>query len=595
MIKWSSCGFYHILTRGSNTVKATIIMGSPRGRKGASSRAAERFGAGLRRAGVETAEILLKDHDIRHCIGCFTCWTKTPGRCIHRDDMDELLPCWRADLLVWATPLYYYSVPGIVKDVIDRQLPLVEPFMVGDGDTTRHPWRGDAPPPAAFLIAVAGFPERSHFDPLVATFKKFGTNYLGDILIGGSEPMSRPELQETYDDLYQLIEQAGFEVGSLGRVQADTAAALLKRTAFSPEQIDTFRKIGNTHWEAQIAQASAPNPAAVPVSDRVLKISEGGMASLLAGMAANYNPAILPGFSGVIQFRFETESYHLIIREERCRAYPGEHPSPTMTIIASRQVWLDISAGKLNGSKAYLEGKYTVEGDLNLLTKLNRLFAAEGAEGEVPAGETAAATPAENGIPEQRGPIHLTGMTWLTVAFLPWMILWIWGSLAPGPLPRSAAAAAAVLIAAYHLNTNILTFFEAGSAVYLICAAALQTAGWKFFIQFGPVVDYLFLGGLWLVSLARQFAVSAEYSRYRFPKVIWNLPPFTRTNTVISAAWGVYFLAAALLQLLAASGSAPKAALATLTYLLLVPMFVFTGWFQKWYPEQLTRARKARH
>ena len=154
-------------------MKATIIMGSPRGEKGASSRVARQFSAGLRRAGADTTEILLKDHKINHCIGCFTCWTKTPGRCIHRDDMDRLLPFWQTDLLVWATPLYYFSMPGIVKDVVDRQLPLIEPLLIRSKGKTSHPRRGSTPWPATFLISVAGFPERSHFDTLVANFKKF--------------------------------------------------------------------------------------------------------------------------------------------------------------------------------------------------------------------------------------------------------------------------------------------------------------------------------------------------------------------------------------------------------------------------------------
>jgi putative sterol carrier protein len=393
-------------------MKATIIIGSPRGKKGASSRVARQFIAGLRRSGADATEILLKEHKINHCIGCFTCWTKTPGRCIHRDDMDTLLPYWQTDLLVWATPLYYFSMPGIVKNVVDRQLPLIEPLLISSKGTTSHPRRGNAPWPATFLISVAGFPERSHFDTLVANFKKFSPNYIGDILIGGAEPMSRDELQDAYADLYQLVEQAGFEVGSFGRVTGKTEQALLERTTFSPEKIEEFRIMANTYWKAQIAESPAPKPDVAPVSGRVLKISDGEMAAFLAGMAMNYNPAAIPGFSGAIQFRFENENYHLIVRDEVCRAYPGEYPAPALTIIAPEQVWMDISDGKMNGTKAYMDGRYKVQGDLNLLMKLNQLFGTGTAEAEKPKKETERPLLEDDKIPELRGPIHLSGMTW---------------------------------------------------------------------------------------------------------------------------------------------------------------------------------------
>ena len=68
------------------------------------------------------AHICVKNQKIKHCIGCFTCWTKTPGNCIHKDDMTkELFPKWlKSDLVVYATPLYHYTVNAEMKAFIDR-------------------------------------------------------------------------------------------------------------------------------------------------------------------------------------------------------------------------------------------------------------------------------------------------------------------------------------------------------------------------------------------------------------------------------------------------------------------------------------------
>jgi len=57
----------------------------------------------MRDAGAEVEIVNLRKKTIKSCIGCFTCWTKTPGKCIHKDDMtNELFPKWlKSDLVVY--------------------------------------------------------------------------------------------------------------------------------------------------------------------------------------------------------------------------------------------------------------------------------------------------------------------------------------------------------------------------------------------------------------------------------------------------------------------------------------------------------------
>ena len=48
---------------------------------------------GMRDVGAEVEVVHLHQKKIKQCIGCFTCMTKTPGRCVHNDDMtNELFP-----------------------------------------------------------------------------------------------------------------------------------------------------------------------------------------------------------------------------------------------------------------------------------------------------------------------------------------------------------------------------------------------------------------------------------------------------------------------------------------------------------------------
>ena len=86
---------------------------------------------GMREAGPEVEVVALREKTIKNCIGCLTCWTKTPGTCIHKDDMtNELLPKWsESDLAVYATPLYNYSMTATMKAFLERTIPALQPFF----------------------------------------------------------------------------------------------------------------------------------------------------------------------------------------------------------------------------------------------------------------------------------------------------------------------------------------------------------------------------------------------------------------------------------------------------------------------------------
>jgi multimeric flavodoxin WrbA len=172
--------------------------------------------------------------------------------------MDTLLPKLRTDLIVWATPLYYSTVPGIMKDFIDRMLPAVEPFLIERNDTTSHPLRNASHNLQTFLISVAGFPERSHFDALVATFRKFSPDLRGKLLIGWAEPMSQEALQGTFTELYELVEQAGYEVVANGTMSQETEQAIIAKTTYSQEQIAQLRSMANAYWKTQLDNPPEP-------------------------------------------------------------------------------------------------------------------------------------------------------------------------------------------------------------------------------------------------------------------------------------------------------------------------------------------------
>jgi multimeric flavodoxin WrbA len=78
--------------------------------------------------------------DIIACVGCFDCWTTTPGRCRFRDDGDRLLRrVVNADLLVLVGPVTFGGYGARIKRAVDRMLPILSPMLARqDGEVYRR-------------------------------------------------------------------------------------------------------------------------------------------------------------------------------------------------------------------------------------------------------------------------------------------------------------------------------------------------------------------------------------------------------------------------------------------------------------------------
>lgn len=72
----------------------------------------------------------LRDMDIRYCTGCWHCWLKTPGVCIHQDQMPDILSSIvNSDLTVFLSPVVMGFVSSHLKKANDRMIPLVHPYI----------------------------------------------------------------------------------------------------------------------------------------------------------------------------------------------------------------------------------------------------------------------------------------------------------------------------------------------------------------------------------------------------------------------------------------------------------------------------------
>ncbi len=99
--------------------KVLVLSASPR-KGGNSDLLCDRFLLGAREAGHQAEKIRLRDRKINYCTACDAC-QGNGGKCTHKDDMSEILEKMiGADVIVMATPVWFYSMNGQMKTLIDR-------------------------------------------------------------------------------------------------------------------------------------------------------------------------------------------------------------------------------------------------------------------------------------------------------------------------------------------------------------------------------------------------------------------------------------------------------------------------------------------
>ena len=174
--------------------KIVILNGSPR-RKGNTSALVKAFTEGAESAGNTVTEFFLDEMNIHGCKGCFGGHSSRECPCVQKDDMDRIYPAVKeSDVVVLATPLYYWNMSGQIRTAIDRLFALEE----GDGNLLRGNGRS-----SALLMAAEG----QGFDDVLLYYDHLmehlrWTN-LGHVLAGGNGEIGdiegKPEIQEAYD------------------------------------------------------------------------------------------------------------------------------------------------------------------------------------------------------------------------------------------------------------------------------------------------------------------------------------------------------------------------------------------------------------
>lgn len=216
-------------------MKITIFNGSPRAENGNTHVMVTAFMKGAVRAGAEVENVFLAKKEINHCRGCFSCWLKTPGKCIIKDDMAGLIEkLASSDIIVFATPLYVDNVTGIMKNFMDRMIPAGDPhFEKEKGGECVHIIRSEKIPKLV-IISNCGFPEQSHFQVLELLFKRIARNMRTEVIgeiyrSGGAILKDAPLILKPVIYKYKkLLQTAGREIVEKQQLSAETRAKLEK-------------------------------------------------------------------------------------------------------------------------------------------------------------------------------------------------------------------------------------------------------------------------------------------------------------------------------------------------------------------------------
>ena len=247
---------YDYKTFEPNKIKNIVVFdGGPRNRKFSKTTfMVDNFIAGAKSVGAEVDYYKLSWLNIHRCDGCYTCWTKTPGECIHKDDMTELRNKYReADLVIFASPLYIFNVTGVLKTFMDRLLPILKPYMLLDEKGyIKHPDRFPEKGDQGFVVfSASGFPDVEHnFDGLQGMFRLWdshneNTHLMGEFYMPAAEIIVQPVYENRRKVIADACFNAGKDVVTKGKIEKK-----YMQIVSSPGVTRTrFQKQANYFWE----------------------------------------------------------------------------------------------------------------------------------------------------------------------------------------------------------------------------------------------------------------------------------------------------------------------------------------------------------
>ena len=162
-------------------MKIAVLNGSPK--VGNTAAMVNAFAEGAKEAGHEVEILHVGKMKIGGCLACEYCHTKGEGKCVQKDDMEKVMPAYKdADMVVFASPIYYFDVSAQLSAAIQRVYAIGKPAKATK---------------AALLLSSAS---PNPYDGAIATYKGIlaftGIEDAGIITAAGDENGSEAKMAE---------------------------------------------------------------------------------------------------------------------------------------------------------------------------------------------------------------------------------------------------------------------------------------------------------------------------------------------------------------------------------------------------------------
>jgi hypothetical protein len=145
--------------------------------------------------------VTARDMNIKPCIGCWNCWTKTPGICVHQDDMHRILKhVNHNDIMVFAAPFAMGFMHSLAKTVQERLIPLLLPYAEIVMGEMHHVLRYGTTPELAYIYKPEPDTDGEDVQINRDIFERFSLNFRTNIIF--FHPIKKPAaeiINENFD------------------------------------------------------------------------------------------------------------------------------------------------------------------------------------------------------------------------------------------------------------------------------------------------------------------------------------------------------------------------------------------------------------
>lgn len=354
-----------------------VLNGSPRGNNSNTMKITKVFLDGINFKNSYCIEIInLIESKILPCRGCFSCWRKTPGKCIIDDDMTILREKYiNADIIIWSFPLYYFGMPSHAKAFLDRLLPFNRPQINRENDgSNSHSLRYDFSNKKYILISTCGFGTiEKNYEALINQFDRIYNYDYTKIICPQGELFNQPYLEERKNEYLGFVRTAGNEFAENNKISEEINKKISER--LYPEE--EFIEMANLYWESEDEESEINLSNINSRKEDNSKINQENDESynFMKYMKNGYNiNAYKKDIVLEMYFTDINKTYQLLLTKEKCILKTEDFLPYTTRIESTFELWKNISNGKVNGAEALIKRKYKVKGKFSILMKMDEYF-----------------------------------------------------------------------------------------------------------------------------------------------------------------------------------------------------------------------------